>query len=153
MYAISRVYEEEPVVVQRRVPNNALLQPVPPTLQRTPLPPSPHVQLRPVPPAPRRAPQMSVQDQRKHQLGCACDACQPTFPMLRPQQAVQSPFSPTRTQHHGFVYEPVQAPHPRAGTEQDLRTLLVPTILQRLRASIEAHPLIWLGVSYVLNLF
>lgn len=141
MYAISRVYREEDVPQEQPVI----------TQKRAPLPPSAHVYLRPVPPTPRRAPQQFVQG--KHHPMCMCDACQPTFVQqtypVRPRQAAQSPSSSTRTQR----YEPVAAPLPRAGAEQDLRTVLVPTILQRLRASIEAHPLIWLGVSYVLHLF
>jgi hypothetical protein len=137
MYAISRVYREPDVV------------PTSFSQRRVPLSPSSHVQLRPVPPTPRRAPQPLSQG--KHHPMCACDACQPTFPMLRSGQVAQGSYSPTRTQRGGFVYESVQVTFPEA--EQDLRSLLVPTIFQRLRASIEAHPLIWLGVSYVLKFF
>jgi hypothetical protein len=137
MYAISRVYQEEqPFVVQRRAP----------------LPPSTHVQLRPVPPTPRRAPQSPAMDQRKHPSLCACDACQPTVPMYQ-RQAQGSCYS-TKTRRSRFVYESLPNHQPFPGAEPgDLRTVLVPTILQRLRASIEAHPFIWLCVARVLDLF
>ena len=35
--------------------------------------------------------------------------------------------------------------------EQTLHALLVPTILQKLQGSIEAHPCLWLGISCVLS--
>jgi hypothetical protein len=137
MYAISHVYEPE----------------VPPQFsrRRTPLPPSPHVQLHPVPPIPRRAPvpQSSVQKQSMHPWMCPCDACQPTLPARR-----EAPLS-TRGEYRGSVsaHEPLSFQPAVSEPEQDLRTVLVPTILQRLRRSIEEHPLIWLGISYMVNLF
>lgn len=134
MYAISRVYREQEM-------------PTPFPQNQATLLPSTRVQLRPVPPKPRRAPQPPVLDQKMHPWMCGCEACQPTIQI---QQRV--PRS-TRGEYRGGVHKPSPLQTAVPEPEQDLHTVLVSTILRKLRRSIEAHPFIWLGVSYALNLF
>jgi hypothetical protein len=133
MYAISRVYREQEVSA-----------PFPQS--RVPFSPSQRVQLRPVPPTPRRAPQPAGVEQNLHPWMCGCDACQPTLP--RRQQVSRS----TRSEYdRGSAYKPSSSQAVVPEPEQDLCMVLVPTIMRKVRRSIEAHPCLWLALSCVLS--
>jgi hypothetical protein len=113
-------------------------------------------------------------NQRRHfDPRCTCPACLAfDHSLTQPMQCFSANLErvnafDTETSERFTYYFPQEASHtasrqmsapPRrcehtitTSQEQTLRSLLVPTLLQKLQVSIEAHPLLWLCASCVLN--